>query len=467
VTLRGRLVVALAAVGVAIVVAGVVVVTTQRHYLIDQVDRELQTSSVSAGRLAGGPGPGGGPPPSSSSSSVPSELFELYVARVSSKGSVLDVLVPGQAKFGSPDLTGRDLSALADSSSPTTVSAKGAGGSYRVLVRPTFSGYVVSALPLDRVDSATTRLVVVMGVGGAVILGVLALLGWWVVRLGLRPIRQMTEAADAIAQGHLDRRVEHPPPTTEAGRLGRAFNVMLDERQAAEEQLRRFVSDASHELRTPLTSIRGYTELYRRGGLADDGALDDAMRRVGQEAHRMTDIVEDLLLLARLDEGRPLERSPVDVTQILRDAVSDAAAVEPERPITAEVADGVVAAGDENRLRQVVGALVGNALVHTDGTVPIVVRGRLDGPACVIEVDDEGLGMPTELAGRAFDRFVRGDDTRSRRRGGSGLGLAIVKSVVEAHAGHVTLETAPGRGTCVRVVLPVPARDSQEVPGQL
>jgi two-component system OmpR family sensor kinase len=315
-------------------------------------------------------------------------------------------------------------------------------------------GYLVVALPLDRVDAATRQLVLVMLIAAAVIAGVLALVCWWVIRLGLRPIRHMTAAADAIAQGDLDRRVDPMPPRTEAERLGRALNVMLDQRQVTEARLRRFLADASHELRTPLTSIRGYTELYRRGGLNDAGTLDDAMRRVGQEAARMHDLVEDMLLLARLDEGRPLQRSRVDVAELLRDAANDASAVQPTRPITLDLPDtDLFTTGDENRLRQVVAALLTNALVHTEPSVAVVVRGCTDRATCVIEVEDAGSGMSADLADRAFGRFVRGDASRGRHHGGSGLGLAIVESVVTAHGGEVALQTRPGRGTTVRVVL--------------
>jgi two-component system OmpR family sensor kinase len=316
------------------------------------------------------------------------------------------------------------------------------------------ASHLVVALPLDRVEAATRRLVLVMLIAAAVIAGVLGLVCWWVVRLGLRPIRHMTDAADAIASGDLERRVAEMPARTEADRLGRALNMMLDQQQATEDRLRRFLADASHELRTPLTSIRGYMELYRRGGLRDRPTLDDAMRRVDQEAGRMHDLVEDMLLLARLDEGRPLEHSPVDLTILLRDAANDAAAVQPARPISIEVPDGtLVTTGDENRLRQVIAALLTNALVHTDGTVPVIIRGTRVNGSCVIEVEDGGSGMPPHLAARAFGRFVRGDASRARHHGGSGLGLSIVESVVSAHGGRVSLASQPGAGTTVRVEL--------------
>jgi two-component system OmpR family sensor kinase len=459
VTLRARLIVALAAVSIAVIVAGYAVVTIQRRYLVDQVDRQLATSGRPAAgfalRSARAPGVTVPEPPVTrrTRQDVPSDLFDIYVARVSDNGTAQEVIVPGASRFGAPDMRGKDIAALAERG-PITASAVHGSTSFRVEVVTTRADdHLVVALPLDRVEAATRRLVLVMLIAGAVIAGVLGLVCWWVVRLGLRPIRHMTDAADAIASGDLERRVADMPARTEADRLGRALNMMLDQQQSTEEHLRRFLADASHELRTPLTSIRGYMELYRRGGLRDGPALDDAMRRVDQEAGRMHDLVEDMLLLARLDEGRPLEHAPVDLTTLLRDATNDAAAVQPARPISLEVPDALITTGDENRLRQVIAALLTNALVHTDKTVPVVVRGTRVNGSCVIEVEDRGSGMPAHLAARAFGRFVRGDASRARHHGGSGLGLSIVDSVVSAHGGKVSLASQPGAGTTVRVEL--------------
>jgi two-component system, OmpR family, sensor kinase len=459
-TLRARLLVALVVLGVAITSAGAAVIVLQRRYLVDQVDRQLSTARPAAFALARGslllgggtstvqPGPG-----APTSSGVPSDLFELYVAVVTPNGAVTAVAAPGLHRFGAPDLRGRDLAPLVGDG-PITVSSRGSSTSYRVSILRAPDGYLAIGLPLDHVAAATRRLLVVMIIAAALTLGILVLVWWWVVRLGLRPIRQMTSAADAITAGELDRRVENLPPHTEVERLGTAFNLMLDERQASEDRLRRFVSDASHELRTPLTSIRGYTELYHRRGLDEPGALDDAMRRVGQEAARMNALVEDMLLLARLDEGRPLEHAPVDLAELLRDATDDAAAVQPVRAIDLDLRDDLVTDGDENRLRQVFGALLTNALVHTPPSAPVKVSAYRENGSCVVEVQDGGPGMPPELATRAFGRFVRGDESRGRPQGGSGLGLSIVQSVVAAHGGRVMLRTAPQQGTTIRVLLP-------------
>jgi two-component system OmpR family sensor kinase len=283
-----------------------------------------------------------------------------------------------------------------------------------------------------------------------------------VIRLGVRPIKQMTDTATAIADGDLFRRVPDVTPGTEAGELGDALNRMLgtieqafDDRTRSEDRLKRFVADASHELRTPITTIRGYAELYRSGALDDASELDEAMRRTEQEAVRMGGLVDDLLHLARLDQGRPIERAPVDVAQLARDAVRDAQAVEPERPIHVDADRPVVVSGDEARLRQVLANLVTNAVVHTEPGTPVTVRATRVGDDAVIEVADRGAGMEPDVAARVFERFYRADPSRARHRGGSGLGLAIVEATVTAHGGTVHLDTAPGQGTTVRVVLPL------------
>lgn len=234
-----------------------------------------------------------------------------------------------------------------------------------------------------------------------------------------------------------------------------SIEASFAERQRVEERLRRFVADASHELRTPIATIRGYAELHRTGALEDDHALDDAMRRTEQEAIRMGGLVDDLLSLARLDRGRPLELGPVDLAVIARDAANDAAAVDPTRPIRVDTSGPAIVAADGGRIRQVVTNLVSNALVHTPPSTPITITtAAQDRGNAYIEVADDGPGMASEVVERAFERFYRADPSRSRHRGGSGLGLAIVHAVVIAHRGSVTLDSAPGAGTTVRVELP-------------
>jgi two-component system, OmpR family, sensor kinase len=266
-------------------------------------------------------------------------------------------------------------------------------------------------------------------------------------------------------------RVPESAPGTESGVLAVALNTMLgnlaeafEERAASEARLRRFVADASHELRTPVTTIRGYAELYRHGGLTDRAALDDAMRRTEQEAARIGRLVEDMLSLARLDEQRPLTVRPVDLTALARDAASDARATAPDRPITVDAGTTpIVIDGDEDRLRQVIANVVGNALVHTEPSVPITIRVERDSASVTLSVDDEGQGMPAEVAERVTERFFRADPSRSRHRGGTGLGLSIVDAAVSAHGGVVAVESEPGRGTTVRLTMPL-ATTASEAP---
>ena len=338
----------------------------------------------------------------------------------------------------------------------STVGSVAGGPRWRavLLQAPDRTGHLLVAVSLDRTDATARQVRLTVWAVGAALAVALALGGWWMLRLGLRPIAEVTAVADAITAGDRSRRVTVTDRRTEAGHLGRAFNVMLDERQADETRLRRFVSDASHELRTPVAAIRGFADLYRNGHLDDDGALAEAMRRIGGESARMAGLVDDLLLLARLDEGRPLERLRVDLSTVLRDATLDASATHPSRTVRAEVADDLAVVGDDARLRQVVANLVHNALVHAGPSATVIVRGRRQGDVCVAEVADDGVGLEPEQAARAFDRFWRGDPARQRHANGSGLGLAIVRAIAEASGGRVALESTPGHGTVVRLVLP-------------
>jgi two-component system OmpR family sensor kinase len=323
------------------------------------------------------------------------------------------------------------------------------------------TAYLVVAIPLSDVNHTLRHLLFVeMTVIASVLLG-LAILAWWVVKLGLRPLEQMQETAGAIAAGDLSRRVDVDDPTTEVGKLGIALNEMMQQietafaaRAASEARLRQFVGDASHELRTPLTSIRGYAELFRRGAAEHPEDLAKAMRRIEEESNRMGVLVDDLLLLARLDQGRPLERRPVDLTRIARDAVDDARAVAPQRPIDYSPNGAIVVPGDEARLRQVLGNLLQNAHRHTPPETPVHVRVVDTGAEAVIEVADEGPGMAPDDAQRVFERFWRSDPSRTRASGGAGLGLSIVAAIAEAHGGRAELHTSPGLGATFRVHLP-------------
>jgi two-component system, OmpR family, sensor kinase len=300
------------------------------------------------------------------------------------------------------------------------------------------------------------------------VLLILGMAGFWVVNRSLRPLVEVERTAAAIAAGQLDRRVPERDPRTEVGRLSLALNGMLTQIQRAvassessaekalvmEDRMRRFITDASHELRTPLTTMRGFAELYRQGAARD---MEMVMARIESESRRMGMLVDDLLLLARLDAQRPLERHRVDLLALAADAVHDAQAVAPNRKITLEVVDGPgtpEVLGDDARLRQVLGNLVNNALQHTPETADITVRVGTDTDDAILEVVDKGPGMSQQDAMRIFERFYRTDSSRTRSSGGSGLGLSIVDSLVRAHGGNVTVTTAPGEGCRFYVSLP-------------
>jgi len=337
---------------------------------------------------------------------------------------------------------------------------------------------------LAEVESTIDRLIWGNLLIGLAVLLMLASLGVWLVRMSLRPLVDIERTAAAIAGGDLTRRVPEGEPGTELGRLSSALNTMLSQIEAAfraraaseaqavrsERRMRQFVADASHELRTPLTSIRGFAELYRQGGSSD---AVDVVRRIEDEAARMGLLVEDLLLLARLDEERPLQIEPVHLVEIVDDAAEAGRAVAPERPISVELGDGagaIVVAGDQARLRQVVGNLVTNALTHTPPSTPVTLRLYAEGGDAVVEVADRGPGLSPEDAEQVFERFYRVDKARTRRaavghpglpHSGAGLGLAIVAALVAAHEGTVELETATGEGATFRVRLPREASEAE------
>ena len=437
-SLRARLLTGMTVVAVVLALAaGFIARTTERH-LVDQVDAQLARAQAPPPNR---PGPRG----------TEERLSSVYVGAFDRRTGELFI-------YAEPTLAG-DAPPVPELTLERAIEADEQGepftlAGYRVLVRSN-RFLVVYALPLTDVEAAVDRLVTVEVIAVVTILAALALVSWWVVRLGVRPIKQMTETATAIAGGDLSQRVPDVAPGTEAGELGDALNVMLGRIESSQERLKQFVADASHELRTPITTIRGYAELYRNGGLQDPEELDEALRRTEQEAIRMGGLVDDLLHLARLDDGRPLDQQPVDVVVLARDAVRDAQAVAPERSITIATDPALVVRGDDARLRQVLGNLLTNAVVHTDAGAPIEVRAHRVGGDAVLEVADGGAGMPPEVAARAFERFYRADASRSRHRGGSGLGLAIVEATITAHGGAVHLDARPGIGTTVRVVLPL------------
>jgi two-component system OmpR family sensor kinase len=456
-------------VAAALAITGTVGGSLLRGYLVGRVDGQLvqATQSLLAhGRLD---------LPAESAQQLPSAYF---VELVGPRGAVLDRLrAPLRAADSSPDLPVLDeTGAQARADTPFTVAATGGQGHWRVLVHPLArrpGTTLVVATSLDDVSSTVGQLVRIDLIVGAAVLAALGLAGYGVVRAALRPLRAVEDTAAAIAAGDLSRRVPDRDPRTEVGRLSGALNTMLGQvetafrdREAAagsavasEERMRRFVADASHELRTPLTSIRGFAELYRQGAVTDPAEVAGLLRRIEDEAARMGLLVEDLLLLARLDEERPLDRAPVDLAELAAEVVDDARLLDADRAVTLDVAAGpVVVGGDPARLRQVLANLVGNAVTHTPAGTPVAVRVSMDGENAQVDVTDEGPGLSGEQAARLFERFYRAEPSRSRRRGGAGLGLAIVAALVRAHGGSVDVDTAPGRGTTFRVRLPLAGR---------
>jgi two-component system OmpR family sensor kinase len=450
-----------------------VVTISTRAQLIDQVDERL--TSFSPGSRAGGPFRDPTFDPSELTPPTPLDdvpdrfgglgvrLSDIYQGIIGPDGTLVDFFAPNFSddEYAPPSI---DIDEVSDQLPAVfTVPATDGDVTYRVLVQQFGDITSVTGVPIDDVQATITRLIWVEVLGSLAILAALGTVGWWVIHLGIRPVKVMTETASRIAGGDLGVRVPESAPGTESGELALALNQMLGrieaataERAASEERLRQFVSDASHELRTPVTSIRGYAELYRIGALTGDGALDDAMRRTEQEAARIGRLVDDMLTLARSDEQRPHATKPVSMEVLLHDAAIDARATAPEREIVIDVASpGATILGDEDLLRQVLANVVANALVHTTPDVPITLRLDSTDHAVVVEIIDTGQGMTPDVMSRVTERFFRGDPSRSRHRGGSGLGLAIVEATVTAHGGHVQIDSAPGRGTVVRLSFPV------------
>jgi two-component system OmpR family sensor kinase len=335
---------------------------------------------------------------------------------------------------------------------------------YRLLLQTGPAGWtIVTAASLRPVDEAISRLIHILIAAGAAALVIASLVSWWVIQRGLLPVDRMVETAAAIAEGDLSRRVPDSDPETELGRLGAALNEMLGqieagvrEREAGETKLRRFAADAAHELRTPLTSLRGYAELYRRGALQTPDAIANAMGRIEAEGARMARLVDDLLLLARTDQGRALVREPVDLVRLAREATDDFTAADPDRPFQRNFAPSAMVLGDPIRLRQAIDNLLANIRAHTPSGTRALVSVDRSGSWAEVTVADEGPGIPAEDQTRVFDRFWSGDPARGHTAtGGTGLGLSIVDALVRAHGGSIQLRSAPGEGSVFTLRLPL------------
>jgi two-component system OmpR family sensor kinase len=453
--LRVRLsIISVLLVGAGLVVAGVATRLELKSFLLDRTDSQLQS--------AAGP------------------VLAFFFRGDSDTGAqqqVLGVLAPGSyAAVVAPDGsiaaaqrfgTGVPGKALAARALDAPVGVSTVAG-YRIAVlssegTPLPPGdKLVIAMPLSDVDSTLNRLVVLEVVVGLAVLAGVAALAYLLVRRELRPLERIEETAATIAGGDLSRRVDGANGSTEVGSLARSLNAMLaqieaafDERRRSEERLRRFVGDASHELRTPLTAVRGFAELFRHGAATRPADLALAMDRIESEAERMSVLVDDLLLLANLDQGRPLELGRVDLQEILSEMVSDHALLHPAWPISFVATGDAEVRGDELRLRQAVGNLLSNVRGHTPEGTDVVVRLLTAGAERMIDVQDSGPGIPEEHLGDVFDRFFRVDPSRTRGSGGSGLGLSIAASIAAAHGGRAEAFPREGGGTTFRIALPI------------
>ena len=464
-SLRARLVlgvIVLAAAGLA--AANVATYTSLHSFLIDRTDQALQESRRGYDRFLrhgdcddrkGGPGGPGGP----SRGGKPGDFIQ-----VRSGGG--DIACTSQFLGFDADASPPHLPAVVEALDGVryfTVSSEDGESRYRVQAssEPRSGATLIVASSLADVDATLRRLLLIeLLVTGAVLAG-LGALGLWVVRLGLRPLDEIGSTAEAIAAGDLTRRVERAENRTEVGRLGLALNTMLGQiesaftaKEASERKLRRFVADASHELRTPLAAVRAYAELFSRGAAGNPDDLERSMKGISRESERMSLLVEDLLLLARLDEGRPLDRVATALDGVVGEAVDAARALDPERPIRTDIEPALVE-GDRDRLRQALDNLLANVRAHTPAGTPVDIRLSRADDVAVLDVADRGPGLTARDRQRVFERFYRADPSRSRASGGVGLGLSIVAAIVSAHGGHVKVASGAGTGTTFSIELPL------------
>ena len=467
-TLRVRLVAALSLLLiVGLVVFGIGTYSAYSRAQYQNLDDQLRSSQsvvarqlTEAAGLGGGPGGGGGKgdgpsPDSHPVIAAPGTYAELRDSTGAVVGTPIRTTSNGDPKI--PDV-------LPASTKPFTVGSTTASGDWRVYASPAphpAEGYtVVIAVPTSEVTASLDRLVLIEAIAGLTLLVLLSTGSWLILRHGLRPLENMATSARSISAGDLSQRVTPADGHSEVGQLGLALNTMLGEiegafaeREETEQRLRQFLADASHELRTPLTSIQGFAELFRIG--ADNEHIDQMVisRRIEEESARMMTLVEDLLLLARLDETRPSERSAVDLAVLAADACSDAAATEADRSIILEAPEPVVVSGDSDQLRQAIANLVTNALSHTPTGTPIEVGARLTNGTATIVVRDHGPGLEPEALAHVFDRFWQAD--RARVGAGAGLGLSIVAGIAHQHGGTASAANHPDGGAVFTVAIPV------------
>ncbi|QAV71118.1 HAMP domain-containing protein [Salinibacterium sp. UTAS2018] len=479
-SLRIRLVLGSAAlIALAAILIGVVSVIALQGFLIDRLDAQLPSAANrSQGALDKRDGQVGQQrPPARDFLAVPGQSAGTIAGLISSSGDVIAGVLGDKGASGPLTEEQRaTLAALPITDEPVTVSLGGDLGDYRIIVSsdPTTGDSLLVGLPLSDVRATVFQLTMLVVGIGLLAIAVAAVAGAIAVRFALRPLERVANTATRVSELQLDRgavalaervSLDDADPRTEVGQMGSALNRLLEHvasaltaRQASEDKVRSFVADASHELRTPLASIRGYAELTRRGGHEIPDDVAHAIGRIESESVRMTGLVESLLLLARLDESAPVEHRAVDLSRLLIEAVGDAHVAGPDHEWELELPDdAVIVNGDSARLHQVVANLLANARIHTPAGTSVTASLSTTGDRAIIEVRDTGPGIAEELQAKVFERFVRGDSSRSRAAGSTGLGLAIVSAVVESLGGTSSVSSEPGN-TVFRVELPTVAR---------
>jgi two-component system, OmpR family, sensor kinase len=454
---------------VGLVVADVATYASLRSFLIHRTDKTLAASHRGIENELRNSSDDGGQGLGTIAAALPGGLF---VETRTLSGQVIDSVqlrpFRDRSQPMSPPKLPKSLALHSAKNDPDrlsyfTVPAVEGGSHYRVRasVDPGSSFVLIVATPLGDVFGTLHRLLWIELLATVAVLAGIAVVGLWLVRRSLRPLDQMGATAAAIAGGDLARRVDYSDERTEVGQLGLALNAMLGQiesafkaREASELRLRRFIADASHELRTPLAAVRAYADLFKRGADRRPEDLKRAMEGIGRESARMSLLVDDLLLLARLDEGRPLERERVHLSDVVCEAVETARAMEPERDIDVDT-QPIDVLGDRQRLRQVVDNLLNNTRAHTPPEASVHVSLARQNGNAVVRVADEGPGLTDDQRERVFERFYRADPSRARTLGGAGLGLAIVSAVTKAHGGEVSVESDPGGGSIFEISLPV------------
>ena len=450
-SLRARMLAGLAIIAGLLVVAGLLILNIQREFLTGQLDERMGRQTVNATAAVSGDTTaqrGAGQPRRARG------MADMYSGLLTPTG-----LTTLDTPATDPGLTPVLVDPADPPASPATVPATGGEAQrMRILITTLPSGdTLILGRSMADIDATLAGLRTTLLLVGVVLLAVIGLVFWWMRRLGLDPILRVTRVARAISSGDTRQRVEPFPEGTEAHDLGAAFNQLVETNEATQARLHQFVADASHELRTPLVTLKGYTALHGAGGLTDEASLDDAMRRIKQEANRMGRLVEDLLLLTEMDQGPVRAAGPVDIVEIINDLAGDLAVLDPERSVSVDVPEAASVTGDRDRLTQVFAGLATNALRHTPPGTSIDLRVSQSHSTVRVEVTDHGSGIAPEDLPKVFDRFYRADVARSRAAaaGGSGLGLAIASAIVRGHAGTVGVESLPGCGATFWVELPM------------